>query len=278
MQAAATFDDRHPAAPIVRLVTPKVPKPNRSAVASTGVLAQLWKLLGIEPAAATSWEALVSTRMRIRKGAPLFHTGDAFTSLYVVRAGSYKTVVDNDGHEQVIGYHTVGDVLGVGGIEGARHTCRAVALEDGEVCVLPFDRIEALAREDRTFQHQFYRLLARDVAHSRSALLTLGMARAEQRLASFLLSLSQRYASLGYSSSEFLLRMTREEIGSHLGLTLETVSRLFSRFHERGLIEVKGRTIKIVDRSTLRRLVDRNGEPAAGETQQRRAASIGRAA
>ena len=269
MQAVATVDAMPFKPWSVNLSRPVLRDVTRNTIAPAGALALLYKLLGIEPDAASKWDTLIATRMRFRKGATLFHAGDAFTSLYAIRSGSCKTVIVSDGQDQVIGYHMPGDLLDAHGIGDGRHSCRAIALEDTEVCVLPFDRIEALARDDETFQHQFYRMLARDMAHSRTAVLTLGMARAEQRLAAFLLDLSQRYAKLGYSSSEFVLRMTREEIGSHLGLKLETVSRLFSRFHQLGIAQVQGRTIKLVDRVALQRLVDRNAEGDAGPVAQR---------
>jgi CRP/FNR family transcriptional regulator, anaerobic regulatory protein len=123
------------------------------------------------------------------------------------------------------------------------------------VCVLPFDRVEKLAQREGAFQHQLYRLLSAAIVRERTSAMMLGTMRAEQRLAAFLLDLSNRYRARGYSSTEFVLRMTREEIGSQLGLKLETVSRLFSRFHEEGLIEVQGRVVKLVDRIGLQQLL-----------------------
>jgi CRP/FNR family transcriptional regulator, anaerobic regulatory protein len=130
------------------------------------------------------------------------------------------------------------------------------ALEDSEFCVIPFDRMEALARQNGDFQHRLSLLLSREIARERRVMLMLGTMRAEQRLAAFLLDLADRYRARGYSSCEFVLRMTREEIGSHLGLKLETVSRLFSRFHQEGLILVQGREVKLLDREALQFLVD----------------------
>jgi CRP/FNR family transcriptional regulator len=210
----------------------------------------------VDPDSQDQVEHLVTTRTRLRKGDVLFRAGDRFTALYAIRLGSCKTVTPtDDGNEQLTGYHLPGDIIGVEGIGGNVHTCQAVALEDSEVCVLPFDRIEALAHLDTAFQHRLYRLLSDAIAHERSVSVMLGTMRAEQRLASFLLDLSQRYQLRGYSSTEFILRMTREEIGSHLGLKLETVSRLFSRFDEEGLIAVSGRTIKLIDRIGLKHLI-----------------------
>jgi CRP/FNR family transcriptional regulator len=217
---------------------------------------QLCKALGFDRAAMRGWDDLIVTRLKLRKGATLFHAGDRFSSLYVIRVGSCKTVLlTEEGEEQVAGYYIAGDIVGIDGLGEERHGCHAIALEDTELCAIPFERLRVLACVDRAFQHTLHRLLAREIAHARSVLVTLGKMRAEQRLASFLLEVARRNQALGYSSIEFVLRMTREEIGSYLGVTLETVSRLFSRFHQLGLIEVHGRTIKLLDRSALERIL-----------------------
>jgi CRP/FNR family transcriptional regulator len=202
------------------------------------------------------FEQLVATRIRLRKGDVLFRAGDRFTALFALRVGSLKTVTcTDDGTEQVSGYHLPGEIVGVDGVGNDAYACQAVALEDSEVCTLPFDRIERLARDDASFQRRLYRLLSSAIVRERTVTLVVATMRAEQRLASFLVDLSNRYHARGYSSTEFVLRMTREEIGSHLGLKLETVSRLFSRFAEERLIAVSGRVIKLLDRAALHQLV-----------------------
>jgi CRP/FNR family transcriptional regulator len=201
-------------------------------------------------------DEFVISRKRLKKGETLFRIGDRFTSLYAIRSGSCKTVsLSEDGHDQVSGYHMPGDVIGIDGLGTDSHDCQAVALEDTEVCTMPFGRIEALAGHHAGFQHNLYRLLAREIARERTVMLLLGSMHADQRLAAFLLDLSQRYEVRGYSSSEFVLRMTRDEIGSYLGLKLETVSRLFSRFQREGLIQLQGRVVKLLDRVSLKRLI-----------------------
>src|SRR5208283_5169209 len=144
---------------------------------------------------------------------------------------------------------------GTGGIGSGSHCSQALALEDTEVCPLPFERLEALGRQNRRFQRNLYGLLSREIERECKLMLLLGTMRAEQRLAVFLLDLSQRYQLRGYSSCEFILRMTREEIGSYLGLKLETISRLFSRFQREGLLQVEGRVVKLLDRASVKRLV-----------------------
>jgi CRP/FNR family transcriptional regulator, anaerobic regulatory protein len=202
------------------------------------------------------FEQLVANRVRLRKGEALFRAGDRFGALYAIRVGSIKTVTrTDDGTEQVSGQHLAGEIIGVEGIGNGVHACQAIALEDSEFCTLPFDRIERLAHGDASFQRRLYQLLSSAIVRERTVTLMVGTMRAEQRLASFLLDLSNRYQARGYSSTEFVLRMTREEIGSHLGLKLETVSRLFSRFAEEGLIGVNGRAIRLEDRLALQQLV-----------------------
>jgi CRP/FNR family transcriptional regulator len=202
------------------------------------------------------FDDLVSTRLRLRKGDVLFREGDRFTALFAIRVGSCKTVtLTGDGVEQVCGHHLPGEIIGLEGIGDAVHACQVVALEDSEVCVLPFDRVEKLAQRSSAFQRQLYRLMSAAIGRERTSTTILGTMRAEQRLAAFLLDLSNRYRERGYSSTEFVLRMTREEIGSQLGLKLETVSRLFSRFAEEGLIAVHGRVIKLLDRIGLQQLL-----------------------
>jgi CRP/FNR family transcriptional regulator len=201
-------------------------------------------------------DQLITNRVRVKKGATLFRVGDRFSALLAIRIGSCKTtVLGEDGHEQVIGYHILGDVIGMDGISTDRHACEAVALEDTEYCVMPFGEVGDLARSVAPLQRNLYQFLSREIARDHRLMLLLGGMRADERLAAFLLNLSQRYRQRGYSSTEFLLRMTREEIGSYLGLKLETVSRLFSRFHQEGLIQVQGRSVKILDIASLKQIL-----------------------
>jgi CRP/FNR family transcriptional regulator, anaerobic regulatory protein len=200
-------------------------------------------------------DSLVGSRKRLRKGETLFDSGDGFTDLYAVWVGSLKTtVLAEDGREQVTGYQLPGDIIGLDGIGHDRHTGRAVALEDSEVCVLPFDRLEALARKVPALQHNLRRVLAREITRDQAVMLLLGSMRAEERVAAFLLDVAERYRQRGYSATHYVLRMTREEIGSFLGLKLETVSRLLSRFQQEGIVRIQGREVTILDAVALREL------------------------
>ena len=201
-------------------------------------------------------EGMLGNRTKLKKGDALFHNGAPFTALYAIKLGSLKTtVLSDDGREQVAGYHMAGDLLGLDGMGDDRHGCEAIALEDSELCVMPFTRIEELARHVPALQHNLHKFMSREIERDHRVMLLLGSMRAEERLAAFLLNLSERYKTRGYSSTEFVLRMTREEIGSYLGLKLETVSRLFSKFQEEGLVMVAGRSIKIIDMPVLKQLV-----------------------
>lgn len=205
-------------------------------------------------------DEVVATRRKIKRGTTLFRNGDTFTSLYAIRTGFFKTcVATEDGRDQVTGFQMAGEIIGLDGIVNTLHTCDAVALEDAEVCVMPFDCIEELSREVSVLQNHVHRIMSREIVREHGVMLLLGSMRAEERLAAFLLNLVQRLHTRGFSQSELILRMTREEIGSYLGLKLETVSRTFSKFAEENVVEVRQRHVKIIDIEALKRLV--NNQP-----------------
>jgi CRP/FNR family transcriptional regulator len=201
-------------------------------------------------------DRMVAVRRKVKRGATLFRNGEAFTSLYAIRTGFFKTsIASEDGRDQVTGFQMAGEIIGLDGIVNDQHTCDAVALEDAEVCVMPFEQIESLSREVSALQHHMHKIMSREIVREHGVMLLLGSMRAEERLAAFLLNLVQRLHARGFSQSELILRMTREEIGSYLGLKLETVSRTFSKFVEDGSVEVKQRHVRILDTEALRRIV-----------------------
>ncbi len=220
-------------------------------------LRELCLPMGLKPDEMNRLDSVISTRKRIKRGQSLFSNGEPFTSLYAVRSGFFKTCVTSaDGRDQVTGFQMTGEILGMDGIVNDQHSCDAVALEDAEVCVLPFDRLESLSREFSALQHHVHKIMSREIVRDHGVMLLLGSMRAEERLAAFLLNLVQRLHSRGFSQSELVLRMTREEIGSYLGMKLETVSRTFSKFVEEGIIEVKQRYVQIKDTDALRKIVN----------------------
>ena len=246
---------RPAASPGGSLASP-VMKPHAIKMACSSCnLRELCMPLGLNAQEMSRIDELVDTRRKVKRGTTLFHDGDKFTSLYAIRTGFFKTcVAAEDGRDQVTGFQMAGEVVGLDGIVNDRHTCNAVALEDAEVCVMPFDRIEELSREVSALQHHVHRIMSREIVRENGVMLLLGSMRAEERLAAFLLNLTQRLHARGFSACELVLRMTREEIGSYLGLTLETVSRTFSRFSEDGIVEVRQRHIRILDSAALQRI------------------------
>ncbi|CAB3810051.1 hypothetical protein LMG28688_07136 [Paraburkholderia caffeinitolerans] len=208
----------------------------------------------------------------VHRGHALYRPGDAFGSIYAVRAGSFKTVVmHREGHEQITGFGIIGDTLGIDGIASGRHSCEAIALEDSAVCVMPFDLLEMLCREVKTIQHHVHQMLGAEIVRESTLMMLLGTMTAEERVASFLADLSQRWEARGYSAAAFTLKMTREEIGCYLGLKLETVSRTLTKLQRRGLIHACGKDLRILDIDGLRKLATDVG-PASFRGQPHRQA------
>ena len=223
-------------------------------------LRELCLPVGLSPENLARLDTLVASRRTVPRGEALFRAGESFQSLFAVRTGFFKTCVSSeDGRDQVTGFQMAGELLGLDGISTDHHTCDAVALEDSQVCVIPFARLEGLSREFSALQHQFHKIMGREIVRDHGVMLLLGSMRAEERLAAFLLNLTQRLQARGFSASSLVLRMTREEIGSYLGLKLETVSRAFSKFQDDAILDVKQRHIRILDQDKLQRLV--NGSP-----------------
>jgi CRP/FNR family transcriptional regulator, anaerobic regulatory protein len=222
-------------------------------------LRELCLPVGLSQPQLNKLDTMVSNRRSIKRGETVFHTGDPFKAVYAVRTGFFKTCVSSeDGRDQVTGFQMAGELLGLDGISTDRHACDAVALEDSQVCVIPYGQLEELTREFSDLQHQFHKIMSREIVRDHGVMMLLGSMRAEERLAIFLLNLTQRLHARGFSASALVLRMTREEIGSYLGLKLETVSRTFSKFQEDGLLEVKQRDIRILNEPGLKALMSAN--------------------
>jgi CRP/FNR family transcriptional regulator len=202
---------------------------------------------------------------RVREGEALVHAGDKFHSLYVVRSGCFKTVyTDFSGSEQVLGFPMCGDLMGADGIDSGHYSSTAIALDTSEVVIVPLTGLARLVYECPSLEALLYRVLSRELVRVQNMAWTLGTLGAEGRVAAFLLSLSARLGALGYSRCSFNLRMTRQEIGSYLGLKLETVSRALSALNTAGIIQVHQRSIDIVDADALRGVVDPSvGVPAS---------------
>lgn len=229
---------------------------SRTAVNCSGCYQRKVCLLSVvSDREAGTFDELISTQCKIPRGATLYRARDRFEALYSVHSGGFKTVGRlTHGEEKITGFYLPGELVGLDAIDSAQHDYEAVALEDSEVCVLPFARLEATAQKFPELHHHLFRLLSRDISRDYGLMLLLGVMSAEQRLATFLLNLSRRYQRLGFSPERFVLRMTREEIGSYLGLTLETVSRTLSRFQREGLLAVHQRDIELKNVGALREM------------------------
>jgi CRP/FNR family transcriptional regulator len=211
-------------------------------------LRQLCLPAGLGPREMDQLDQIVRRKPALKRGAYLYRAGGALQSLFAVHTGFLKSsVLHDDGREQVAGFHMTGELLGMDAIGSGKHICDAIALEDSEVCEIPFTDFEHLSRDIPALQQHFHRIMSREIARDYGVMLLLGSMRAEERLAAFLLNLSQRFDARGYSPTSFNLRMTREEIGSYLGLKLETISRAFSHFQNEGLVSVQNKSIEIKD-------------------------------
>jgi len=193
-------------------------------------------------------------RKRIKAGEELYRGGEKFQFIYAVRSGTFKSsLMLADGREQVSGFHMAGELMGLDGVANGRHASAATALEDAEVCAIPYTHLTELASDSTDMQMLMARLMSREIVREHSLMMLLGSMNAEERLAAFLLNISQRMKARGYSANEFHLRMSRAEIGSYLGMKLETVSRTFSAFQQQRLLEVDKRHICILDLDGLNR-------------------------
>lgn len=219
------------------------------------MLSEICLPLGMARNDVSRLDELIKERIRLPKGTALFHLGDKTEAVYGIRSGSIKTQLeDASGQVQITGFLLPGEILGMDGLVDNTHVSHAIALEDSEVCVIRLDEMDRLSLQLPVLQQQFRRLMSKEINRSHLLVMSLGALRSEQRLAAFLLNLSHRLAALGYSPYEFVLRMSREEISNYLGLTLETVSRLFSRFAREGLLKIQQREVHILDMQALRAL------------------------
>ncbi len=216
---------------------------------------QLCLPMGLGESDMTRLDDIIGRRRKIAKDTHLYRIGDPFTNLYAIRLGHFKTFqVSHSGEQQVTGFQMAGELLGMDAISTEHHHCDAMALEDSEVCEIPFPRLEELFGTIPSLLHHFHRMMSQEITREQNVMLLLGNMRAEQRFAAFLINLSSRYAARGYSSTTFQLRMSREEIGNYLGLTIESISRLLSRLKKQGLLRVANREIELLDITKMRAL------------------------
>ncbi len=223
------------------------------ASCSTCSMHQLCLPMGLGENDMDRLDKIIGRRRKVARDDYLYRMGDTFSNLYAVRVGHFKTCqINAGGEQQITGFQMTGELLGMDAISTDRHHCNAVALEDSEVCEIPFPRLEELFGTMPTLLRHFHRMMSQEITREQSVMLLLGNMRAEQRFAAFLVNLASRYTTRGYSSTNFQLRMSREDIGNYLGLTIESISRLLSKFKKQGLLKVNNREIELLDLTMLK--------------------------
>lgn len=227
------------------------------AACSTCRLRDLCLPLGLDEDDLGKLDTLINRRQRVRPGQYIYRASQPFHFLYAIRSGFFKAHdVGLDGQERIHGFHMGSEIMGLDAINTGRHTSSAVALDEGEVCEIPFGALEDLIRTVPTLQRQFHKIMSHEIAKDQNVMKLLGSMTAEQRLAVLLVNLSARFDALGYSPTDIHLKMSREEIGNYLGLKLETVSRTFSKLQNEGLLTIDRRNLRICDLKGLMRLID----------------------
>ena len=211
---------------------------------------------GMNPEDMEKLDAVVEPRKPLHKNDYLFREGDASTGVYAVRSGSVKTIVESpNGDEQIVGFHLPGELLGLDGFMDSQHTCTAVALETTSICAIPTDKLEKLSQALPSLNNQMRRIMGKEVTEEHRMLLMLGKMSAEEKVATFLLSVSKRMEERHWKATEFVLSMPRQDIANYLGLAVETVSRLFAHYQEEGVIQVDRRRISILELQRLKEIV-----------------------
>lgn len=241
----------NPVSPPVPLPVPNPPLINLRLLKASCAgcsMHQLCLPMGLDSAEIDRLDDIIGRRRRVERDENLYRMDEPFKNLYAIRLGHFKTYqINPSGEQQITGFQMAGELLGMDAIGTDRHHCGAVALEDSDVCEIPFARLEELFAHIPTLLHHFHRIMSQEITREQNVMLLLGNMRAEQRFAVFLVNLSARYAARGYSPSQFQLRMSREEIGNYLGLTIESISRLISRFKKQGLLSVDKREVHLLD-------------------------------
>jgi len=219
-------------------------------------LHQLCLPLGLEGDDLDRLEDIIKRSHPLKKNETIFHQGDHFQAVYAIRSGSVKTItVADDGSEQITGFHLPGELVGLDAVSNDCHPCSAKALETTSYCEIPFMQLENLSGELPSLRHQLLKIMSKEITHDANLLMLLGKKTADERLASLLLSLSNRLSNRGFSATEFNLSMSRNDIANYLGLAVETVSRLFTRFQDQGLIKVDGKYVQLLTLKNLKGMI-----------------------
>lgn len=248
MQATPIFSDVVSSGSVSALKHPCPP-----ARCSTCRMHQLCLPTGLSETEMDNFDRIIARRRRIQQDDSLYHMDDRFNNLYAIRIGHFKThQVSVDGGEQITGFQMTGDLLGTDAISKDHYNSYAVALEDSEVCEIPFDKLEELFARSPRLLRQFHRVLSQEIIRDQSVMMLLGNMSADQRFAAFLVNLAARYHERGFSVSSFQLRMSRQDIANYLGLTIESVSRLIARFKKEGLAKIRNRDVELLNLPRLK--------------------------
>ena len=215
-------------------------------------LYQLCLPMGLDSADTVLLDRYVKRKRILKRGEVLYRIGEEFTYVYAIRSGSVKTYIStDDGRLQITGFHVPGELLGLSAIDEKRYNCEAMALETTSVCEISVECFEELARQIPSVHYQMLRMMSKEIKHNQELMLLLGKKNAEERLATYLLSLSRRFAMRNYSPNQFNLSMSRGDIGNYLGIAEETVSRIFTRFQEEGVLVSERRHVILNDLERL---------------------------
>lgn len=218
-------------------------------------ISQLCLPVSLAEAEVEHLDSIIQRNKPMQKGELLFRAGDSLDSLFAIKSGSLKTyTISADGEEQVTGFHLAGEVIGLDAVAHRAHRGFAVAMETTMVCALPYEQVEELSGTMPALRQQLMRVMSLEILDDQELLLLLNKKNAEERLAAFLVNLSARLARRGRSATRFILPMTRSDIGNYLGLTIETVSRLFARYQKNELLNASGKEIEILDLKTMSRM------------------------
>lgn len=215
--------------------------------------------LGVDADDLNRLDEIINRKRPLSRGDYLFQAGAAFNAIYAIRSGSVKTfTATEDGQEQVTGFHLPGELVGLDAISSDRHTCSARALETTSVCEIPYISLESLSSQIPSLQRQLLRVMSKEILQDEHMMMLLGRKAADERLAALLISISNRFKQRGFSAKEFNLSMSRNDIGNYLGLAVETVSRLFTRFQEEGIIDAQRKHVQILDLERLSQMAGAN--------------------
>jgi len=233
--------------------------PNIKVACQDCSLRSLCLPFGLESDAMNKLDEIIKRPRPLQRFQRLYHPGDEFRNIYVVRSGSIKTYTSiSNGEQQITGFHLPGELIGLDGVSSDEYSCTAEALETTSVCELPFSRLESLSTQLPGLQRQLHRLMSKELLAEQHLLLQLGKMSAESRVAAFLMSISMRLNTRGFSPVKFNLTMTRADIGNYLGMAVETVSRQFTHFQDREIIKASRKFIQILDMDALKEMAGLN--------------------